>query len=676
MIQKYLPLTLLGLLFILCPPVQSQTTRKTVNFNHGWYFVRAPESKESREQASPSAPDTETGTTLQEQLSLVARESWTEVALPHTAFLEPLIIKDPWQGICFYRKDFSLDSKDHGQKFFLRFEGAMHTADVWLNDKHLTRHTGGYTPFIVDMTGLVRFERPNTITVKLDNRDAPYVLPGKPLRGLDDWYHSGIYRSVTLIKTHPVYITDAVHAGTEGGGGIFVSYSQVSSSQATLEVKTHIQNDGDSRRTCTLLQELWPPPPAITPVASFGSSPFSLAPGEDTTQLQYIVVERPRLWSPDQPSLYTLRTRIVSDGKAQDDQETRLGIRSLSFSREEGFKLNGVPTRLVGTNRHQEYPYLGNAISSNAQYRDLWKIRNSGHNFVRLGHYPQDPSVLDACDELGLLVVSPVPGWQFFNNDKKFIGSSSDNLVASGICNIFRLEKPAFYFYQSQRDPSLEHPLIENGPMVHLATNWTQRPKPTKVVVFSNCDEVELLINNKPIARQTADLGLDTRYSNHDRYDIRTSGGNSWDGGNCRNMAFPPFTFPDIKWEKGEITARGYQGKEVVARSTRRTPLAEKALDLSFSLNNRDLTADGADTIFVHARVVDENKTLLPDDNRIIRFKVKGPGKIIGPDAIKAEAGIATILLQAERIAGVIQIEASSAELPDAAAQIESISSK
>lgn len=133
-----------------------------------------------------------------------------------------------------------------------------------------------------------------------------------------------------------------------------------------------------------------------------------------------MTLESPRLWFPDAPNLYVLCTEIIENGKVLDREETRIGIRKLEMTREKGFVINGKPIRLVGSNRHMEYPYIGNALSDNAQYRDMHQIRSNGFNLVRLGHYPQDVSVLDACDELGLLVIEPIPGWQYFNKASLF----------------------------------------------------------------------------------------------------------------------------------------------------------------------------------------------------------------------------------------------------------------
>ena len=147
------------------------------------------------------------------------------------------------------------------------------------------------------------------------------------------------------------------------------------------------------------------------------SETLTLHPGVTIENNQRMEVKHPALWSPDEPNLYVLSTEVVENGKVVDKEETRIGIRHIEMSIEKGFVINGKPLRLVGSNRHMEYPYVGNAISDQAQYRDMYQIRSNGFNIVRLGHYPQATAALDACDELGLLAIEPIPGWQFFNKN-------------------------------------------------------------------------------------------------------------------------------------------------------------------------------------------------------------------------------------------------------------------
>ncbi|MGY0036728.1 glycoside hydrolase family 2 TIM barrel-domain containing protein [Pedobacter sp. NJ-S-72] len=104
----------------------------------------------------------------------------------------------------------------------------------------------------------------------------------------------------------------------------------------------------------------------------------------------------------------------------KDNIQQRVGFRKLIFSYTEGFSVNGEPMKLIGVNRHQDYPYLGNALSDDAQYRDLKKIKEAGFNTIRLSHYPQSPALYDAADELGLMLLDNIPGWQFFNNNDIF----------------------------------------------------------------------------------------------------------------------------------------------------------------------------------------------------------------------------------------------------------------
>lgn len=374
---------------------------------------------EAQNQALAVHPDT-----LELELNQLSMGKWEQVNLPHTPFVEPLVVLHQWQGICYYRKQLNISRKEIDKQLWLEFEGAMHLADVWVNGQHLTQHSGGYTPFVADVTGMLHADRANEILVRLDNRNNPLIPPGKPLETLDFCYYGGLYHDVNLIVKQPVHITHPIMADEVAGGGVFVTYPRVSEQEAEVKVKTQVSNKTGIQKHLTIRHTLyeWSKKKGGCgkKVASV-ESPLVLAAGTTLHHTQQFAVNNPKLWYPDSPALYVLRTEVMDGREITDCENTRIGIRRIEMTREKGFVINGKPLILEGSNRHQEYPYVGNAISDQAQYRDMYQIRNNGFNTVRLGHYPQDPSVLEACDELGLLVIEPIPGWQFFNKAQGFI---------------------------------------------------------------------------------------------------------------------------------------------------------------------------------------------------------------------------------------------------------------
>ncbi len=344
---------------------------------------------------------------------------WTPANLPHTARVESLVTGEPgsdtfqWQGTCWYRKRFSLGPETAGRKVFLNFDGAMNVADVWLNGEHLGRHMGGWLPFGFDISDRVRTGGENLVAVRLDNRDNPVTGP-KPLPQLDFNPYHGLYRGVHLIVKDPLHITDPILADKPASGGLFVTYPDVSPEQATVRVQVHVRNDGVEAREFGVRVRLFD---AEGRVAAAVHSPLAaLAPGEDREVIQDLIVLAPRLWSPRTPDLYTLHAEIVENEVVVDDEMTRVGIRHIEISKD-GFRINGERMFLRGTNRHQEYPYIGYALSDAAQYRDARKIKDAGFDYIRLSHYPHSPAFMDACDELGLVVMDCIPGWQFFNRE-------------------------------------------------------------------------------------------------------------------------------------------------------------------------------------------------------------------------------------------------------------------
>lgn len=136
---------------------------------------------------------------------------------------------------------------------------------------------------------------------------------------------------------------------------------------------------------------------------------------------QRLAVRKPKLWTPETPYLYHVQTRVLDGGILLDGGVTRIGIRSFVFDAEKGLILNGKPYgQLVGANRHQDFAYVGNALPNSQQWRDAKRLRDAGCTIIRTAHYPQDPSFMDACDELGLFVIVATPGWQYWNKDPKF----------------------------------------------------------------------------------------------------------------------------------------------------------------------------------------------------------------------------------------------------------------
>lgn len=158
--------------------------------------------------------------TLAVEFAQLANRSWEAVTLPHTPFVENLVVLHQWQGICYYRKQIEINKKDEDKQLWLEFEGAMQLADIWINGKHVMQHIGGYTPFVVDATGLLKSGTVNEVLVRLDNRNNPLIPPGKPLESLDFCYYGGLYRDVSLIVKPSVHITHPILANRKAGGGV------------------------------------------------------------------------------------------------------------------------------------------------------------------------------------------------------------------------------------------------------------------------------------------------------------------------------------------------------------------------------------------------------------------------------------------------------------------------
>ena len=375
--------------------------RQVIRLDTGWKFLR----DDAEEARDPGFDDS----------------TWESVTLPHSARIEALVTGPPgtpgaqWQGRCWYRRRLRLEPAG-GDDVLLRFEGAMNVAEVWLDGERVGGHLGGYLPFVLDLGDRLRPGREHLLAVRLDNRDNPITGP-KPLAQLDFNLYHGLYRSVYLVRKDRLAITDPLLADKPAGGGVMVTYPEVSRDRARVRVQTHVRNGYDGDRELTLRVSLRQTGERVVAQAT---TPLTLGAGEDWHVVQELEVRSPRLWSPAHPSLYRLDCAVLEGARLSDAESHRIGIRRITID-EDGFAIDGERLFLRGANRHQEHPYIGYAVPDAAQYRDARRIKEAGFDYVRLSHYPQSPAFMDACDELGLVVMDCIPGWQYYNPDPAFV---------------------------------------------------------------------------------------------------------------------------------------------------------------------------------------------------------------------------------------------------------------
>ncbi|MDR2839724.1 MAG: glycoside hydrolase family 2, partial [Paludibacter sp.] len=391
--------------------------REVYNFNVGWRFLLGDAQNAESSNFDDSA--------------------WDVVSTPHTVKLLPAEGSGSrnYQGVVWYRKHFTVPANLNDKLINIYFEAAMGKSTVYLNGQKILEHLGGYLPFSFELTKYgVKAGDKCVIAVKADNSDDKNYPPGKKQTQLDFTYHGGIYRDVWLIATSKIHITDANTANKTAGGGVNVVFGEISKAQVALTVKTDIENFSQSTATFFVENQIIDNQGKIVKTQR---SKLSLKPSESKSTEQKFTVENPQLWHPDSPVLYKIATRILSGKVALDGGITRIGIRKIEFRAAEGLYINGEPSgKIIGGNRHQDFAYVGNAVPNSQHWRDAFLLRQAGCKIVRSAHYPQDPAWMDACDELGIFMIVPTPGWQFWNNDPAFA-----ELVYSDIRNMIRRDR-------------------------------------------------------------------------------------------------------------------------------------------------------------------------------------------------------------------------------------------
>lgn len=389
------------LVFCSFPALAGEAEARVVlNMNTGWAFHRG----EVESGGQPGLDDS----------------GWIAAIIPHIMQLEKKhcggdIIYD---GVGWYRRTFRVPSQYKAKQIKISFEGVMNACEVYLNGQKISAHRGGYVGFVTDITTRINWDRDNLLAVRVSAEYDPLTPPGKPQAGMDFYYYSGIYRDVEMVISDPLHITHALEEEEVAGGGIFVTYPVVGKEKAVTHVKAHVRNEGKRKRKAQLRTQLIDKSGKIV---ACQLTPFRLSAGEAIHLEQNLEIVHPSLWHPYDPNLYTLQNEIVENGKVVDCHTESIGIRTIAYTRDGGFYINGESLYLRGANRHQAFAHIGDAAANSMQERDVIDLKRGGCNAVRAAHYPQDPAFLAACDKYGLLVVECIPGWQYFKNDSTFI---------------------------------------------------------------------------------------------------------------------------------------------------------------------------------------------------------------------------------------------------------------
>ncbi len=351
--------------FLLPPPERTVT-----NFNADWQYLAS---------------------NLTDVAALESQQAWKDVDLPHTwnqwdaLDLVPGYRRDGgW-----YRKTIALG--DFGlARYVLYFEGANISTTVYVNGQQAGGHVGGYLGFRIDITDYLKSGEENTITVRVDNGYNPDVIPSQKA---DFFFYGGITRDVRLEVLPPIHLEH-----------IAISTPEVSTEQAQTELSITINDPSALDEDYTIKSRIIEPNSGAT-VAERTVSATAIEDG----QLVLPAIHTPRLWSPDRPQLYQVVVQLYRNEILVDEKVESIGYRWFHFEPYGAFYLNGERLLLRGTHRHEEHAGYGAAMPNSLHRQDMEQIKAMGANFVRLGHYPQDPEVYRACDELGLIVWDELP---------------------------------------------------------------------------------------------------------------------------------------------------------------------------------------------------------------------------------------------------------------------------
>ncbi len=314
---------------------------------------------------------------------------WRKLDLPHDWSIE-MPFSNQWAsatgylpgGIGWYRNKFNAPSAWKNKKISIHFDGVYNNSEVWINGHYLGKRPNGFVAFSYDLTPYLKLNSENVIAVKADHTKFADSR----------WYTgSGIYRDVHLQILNPAHISE---------WGVFFSTRSVNEKRATASVKVSVEKGSAKKIDIqTILRD------ASGRDVAARSVSFNMPADSVLTTSMSMDVINPKLWSVDNPYLYSLRVRVLADGKLSDEWTDEVGIRSFSFDAAKGFALNGIPMKLKGVCVHDDAGVLGVAVPEEVWVRRLALLKEGGCNSIRMAHNPHAEYLYRLCDQMGFLVM-------------------------------------------------------------------------------------------------------------------------------------------------------------------------------------------------------------------------------------------------------------------------------
>lgn len=376
-----------GLLLAFLSPAQN--VRQVIDFDEGWLFARyglQPNGgRVSEPKILPNVPDFDDS-------------KWQKLDLPHDWGIEGPFRKEldgltgklPWRGIGWYRKSFNVSELDKGKCFYLDFDGAMANAEVWLNGHKIGERPYGYVSFRVDLTPFLKWNEKNILSVRLNTEKLG-----------SRWYPgAGIYRHVRLVITNSIHVAH---------WGVFVTTPKVTDKQAQARIKVSINNYSNLSKNISYKLDIY----KLRKTGVRGKKIISCQPKfleigsmkevQDSVDLH---IDAPLLWSLEERNMYTASVSVYDGVSLVDEYDVPFGIRTIEFTHDNGFLLNGKRVQIKGVCMHHDLGALGAAVNESALKRQLAILKGFGCNAIRTSHNIPAPELLELADKEGFLIMN------------------------------------------------------------------------------------------------------------------------------------------------------------------------------------------------------------------------------------------------------------------------------